>query len=134
MNHEQVLKQEAEESILLSIQYADQSMETIIIPTIQYINVMTDPERDSYRAIFPVEVGDHPRLKNDLQLQAVFFNATNDPTPDRANGVISLGYYSLKFSFKHPKVISLNPLIIEGKNDEDAVFTKLTRPSRRVTP
>jgi hypothetical protein len=126
----------AEESILLTIQLLDGRMVSLIMPTVQFVHYYEDTVGKTSEMIIPVDIEDGQDLKIDDMITGIFFDASNDPTPKRAGAVISLGYYTLRLSYKYCRVKSLTPLTLIGIGGDDKniiIDSHFTRPLRRVT-
>ena len=130
-------KPDAEVTALLTIQLFDGHMTTIILPTPQFIHYFEDCEDKLSEMCFPLEIEENDIVKEGDEVAGVYFDITNDPTPQRAGGVVSLGYYCLRFVYKYCKIKSFKPftLVGYGGDAEYAIIEgSFTRPLRRITP
>lgn len=51
-----------------------------------------------------------------LKFKEIIVDVTDDPTPDVAGGVVSLGYYVNRFAMKEFKIMSLTPQLVLSTN------------------
>jgi len=125
---------EAETTSLLTLQFLDGSVQTIIVDTIPVLNINED--EGSGFTFWQMNVSiEADGLKVGDKLGAVYLMNTNDPTPAHANVVVSLGYYSTRFRMVCAEIVSLSPFTVKclkPEYPEEGVFIKFTRPLRRV--
>ena len=130
-------KADAETSVYLTIQLLNGEMTSLVIPTPNFVHFFEDTQDKVSELIIPMSIEDNTLLKVGDEITGIYFDATNDPTPHRAGGVVSLGYYCFRVCYKYCKVKSLAPFTLEGyAGDADftMIDTNLTRPLRRVSP
>lgn len=126
----------AEESVLITFHKLSGEIATMICPTLPFIHFFEDTDKKTSCMMLPIELDDERFLEGE-QLAGVYIDVTNDPTPHRAGGVVSLGYYCLRFTYKFCKITSTAPLTLEGYGGDDKtaiIESHFTRPLRRVTP
>ena len=125
---------ECEETMLLSLQTLNGENSTLVIPNLERIEIYEDPDKKTCIIQFPISI-ESEGITEGMNLMAVYFDVTNDPTPNMASTLVSLGYYTLRCALRDCKIISLNPLTVVAKktSDFDTANVRFTRPLRRVT-
>ena len=127
---------ECEETVWLNMQLKNGQEGVLKLPTIPHLTIVEDEGKSEAIMIFPISVDESEMFKVGTDLLCVYFDMTNDPTPDRACGLVSLGYYSLRTHFRNCKIINMNPLTFVGPKPlfpVEAVEVHYTRPQRRYT-
>lgn len=119
---------------------AEETMLGLIITDNHFIPIITDNcNVSSYidNGVCMVKIGidltkitEQFNIKIGDKINDACFDFTNDPTNNVAGGVVSLGYYVLRFEIRKGEVVSLNPLTFQCKEDDFKVL--FTRPQRNL--
>lgn len=89
------------------------TMFTMVVPTVPAISVVEDVQEQKCTIITNVSFTSE-ELVVDKKINDFYYDLTNDPTPNRAAGVVSLGYYSVRFTLHNAIIKSTTPLILEA--------------------
>lgn len=135
----------SEETMMITF-ITDTGEHTLILPTTNWWTLFEDTKQKVCELVMPIELD---KIEDDVlkelalvqgeALIGVYIDFTNDPTPNRAATVVSLGYYSNRVKIIGPILKTMNPLTLQSaltkfqiEDERDAnPYTRFKRPLRR---
>lgn len=115
----------------------------LTLPTFPFIKVIENSITKKSQLIIPMrlEANKDYDIRIGTKVIGAYIDFTNDPTPNQAGSLVSLGYYAFRVRIMNARIESLDPLIFSmprrepgGIDGSDGCYIRFVRPLRRVGP
>lgn len=109
---------------------------TILVENLDQVTMIEDFEVGVAKLMFPISI-ESENIVVGSKFAGVCLLVSDDPTPQHATDLVSLGYYAFRIAAKDVVVTSINPLAFQIDNIAENIITpkidiNYTRQLRRI--